>query len=73
MRDRLLTSTDTVGRLAGIPIVTQVVNATNKSATGRRLMEKMLDVHHERHPAAVSQQDITKAARLRVMYAGMTA
>jgi Fe-S oxidoreductase len=46
-RDRLLTSTDMVGRLAGIPIVTQVVNATNKSATGRRLMEKMLDVHHD--------------------------
>jgi glycerol-3-phosphate dehydrogenase subunit C len=46
-RDRLLTSTDTVGRLAGIPIVTQVVNAANRSKTGRRLLEKALDVHRD--------------------------
>ena len=46
-RDRLLTSTDTVGRLAGIPVVTGMVNAVNKSSAGRRLMEKVLDVHHD--------------------------
>ncbi len=44
-RDRVLTSTDTVGRLAGIPIVSQVVNASNRSKTGRKLLEKALDVH----------------------------
>jgi len=44
-RDRLLTSTDTVGRLAGIPVVTGMVNAVNKSTAGRRLVEKVLDVH----------------------------
>ena len=44
-RDRLLTSTDMVGRLAGIPVVTGVVNAVNISKTGRRLLEKVLDVH----------------------------
>src|SRR3990167_6748741 len=31
VRDRFLTSTDAVGRLAGIPVVVQVVNAANKS------------------------------------------
>jgi len=36
-----------VGRLAGIPIVTPVVNAANTSETGRRLLEKMLDVHQD--------------------------
>jgi glycerol-3-phosphate dehydrogenase subunit C len=46
-RDRLLTSTDTVGRLAGIPVVTGVVNAVNKSKAGRRLVEKVLDVHQD--------------------------
>ena len=44
-RDRLLTSTDAVGRLAGIPIITGTVNATNRSAGGRKLVEKLLAVH----------------------------
>jgi Fe-S oxidoreductase len=44
-RDRILTSTDSVGRLAGIPVVAQAVNATNRSKTGRKLIEKLLDVH----------------------------
>jgi glycerol-3-phosphate dehydrogenase subunit C len=46
-RDRLLTSTDTVGRLAGIPVVSGMVNAANRSKTGRRLLEKVLDVHQD--------------------------
>ena len=58
-RDRLLTSTDTVGRLAGIPIVTRVVNATNKSAAGRKLLEKALGVH----PDAILPEYHTKTLR----------
>jgi glycerol-3-phosphate dehydrogenase subunit C len=46
-RDRLLTSTDAVGRFAGIPVVAGVVNAVNGSKTGRRLLEKVLDVHRD--------------------------
>jgi glycerol-3-phosphate dehydrogenase subunit C len=46
-RDRLLTSTDMVGRLAGIPVVAGVVNAVNSSKPARRLMEKVLDVHQD--------------------------
>jgi Fe-S oxidoreductase len=46
-RDRLLTSTDAIGRLAGIPVVTGIVNATNRSKTGRRLVEKTLGVHRD--------------------------
>ena len=45
IRDRILTSTDTVGKLAGIPVVAQIVNATNKTDAGRKLLEKVLDVH----------------------------
>jgi len=44
-RDRILTSTDSVGRLAGIPVVTQLVNATNHSKAGRRLLDSVLGVH----------------------------
>ena len=44
-RDMILSATDRVGRLAGIPVVAQVVNAANKSKAGRSLLEKTLGVH----------------------------
>jgi len=47
-RDKLLTSTDALGRLATIPVVVQFVNAANKTAVVRGLMEKTLGVHHDR-------------------------
>ncbi len=43
-RDRILSATDTVGRLAGIPVVVEAVNAVNRSVAGRRLLEKTLGV-----------------------------
>jgi len=46
-RDRLLSSTDVVGRIAGIPVVREIVNATNRSPAGRRVLEGMLGVHRE--------------------------
>ena len=46
-RDRILSATDTVGRLAGIPVVVNAVNAVNRSAGGRKLLESMLGVHRE--------------------------
>ncbi len=61
-RDRLLTSTDAVGRLAGIPIITGTVNATNRSAGGRKLVEKLLAVH----PDAVLPEYHSKTLRKRV-------
>lgn len=44
-RDRILTSTDTVGNLAGIPVVAQVVNAANKFGPARKVLEMTLGVH----------------------------
>jgi Fe-S oxidoreductase len=44
-RDRLLTSTDLVGSLAGIPVVAELVNAANASRLGRKVLEKVLEVH----------------------------
>ncbi len=44
LRDRVLASTDTVGALAGIPVVAEIVNAANRSAPGRALLAKTLGV-----------------------------
>ena len=44
-RDRILSATDKVGKLAGIPVVVNVVNATNRSKAGRKLLEGALGVH----------------------------
>ncbi len=46
-RDKILTSTDTVGKLASIPIVDVTVNALNKNATFRKLLESNFDIHHD--------------------------
>ncbi|TCV89090.1 (Fe-S)-binding protein [Sulfurirhabdus autotrophica] len=47
-RDKLLSSTDTLGKLASIPVVVQVVNAVNKTPVARKLMDSMLGIHQDR-------------------------
>ena len=47
-RDKLLSSTDAMGRLATIPVVVQFVNAANRSGVVRGVMEKTLGVHKDR-------------------------
>ena len=42
--DRVLSNTDQVGKLAGIPVVVDVVNAVNRSAPGRAVLEATLGV-----------------------------
>jgi Fe-S oxidoreductase len=44
-RDRILTSTDTVGKLAGIPVVVQTVNAANRNKVFRKVLDGVLGVH----------------------------
>jgi Fe-S oxidoreductase len=61
-RDRILTSTDAVGKLASIPIVTPLVNATNKSKAGRKLLDKVLGVH----PDAILPEYHGKSLRRRL-------
>jgi len=46
-RDKVLASTDACGSFAGIPIVSGIVNATNRSKAGRKLLEATLGVHHK--------------------------
>ena len=44
-RDRVLTSTDTVGNLAGIPVVAGIVNTMNRNGPARQILDKVLGVH----------------------------
>ncbi|MCS6947254.1 MAG: hypothetical protein NZM12_06535, partial [Steroidobacteraceae bacterium] len=43
-RDRILAATDGVGRIAGIPVVAEVVNAVNRTALGRKALQATLGV-----------------------------
>src|SRR5882672_10748211 len=47
-RDRLLSSTDAMGKLAAIPVVAQTVNAVNKNSLARKVLETTLGVHKDR-------------------------
>ncbi len=47
LRDRVLTSTDAVGKLASIPVVAEVVNTTNQVGATRKLLESAIGVHAE--------------------------
>jgi len=46
LRDRVLTSTDTVFRMTSIPLVDVTVNAFNSNGTFRKLLESAADIHH---------------------------
>ena len=61
-RDRILTSTDTIGKLAGIPVVVNLVNATNKTGTGRKVLDKVLGVH----PDAILPEYHSRTLRKRI-------
>jgi glycerol-3-phosphate dehydrogenase subunit C len=44
-RDKVLSATDTVGMIAGIPVVAEIVNAVNRSSLGRKVLDATLGVH----------------------------
>jgi Fe-S oxidoreductase len=44
-RDKVLSSTDMVGSIAGIPVVAEIVNAVNRSTLGRKVLDMTLGVH----------------------------
>jgi glycerol-3-phosphate dehydrogenase subunit C len=47
-RDKLLSATDALGKLATIPVVVRLVNAANTSPVARGVMDKVLGVHKDR-------------------------
>jgi len=62
-RDKILSSTDTVGKLAGIPVVVNAVNAANESRSGRALLEKTLGVHRDARLPRYHSKTLRKTAR----------
>jgi glycerol-3-phosphate dehydrogenase subunit C len=44
LADRVLSSTEAVGNLAGIPVVAEIVNAANHNGVARKLLERTLGV-----------------------------
>ena len=46
-RDRLITSTDAIGKFASIPVITQTVNAVNSSKAARKMLDKTIGIHPE--------------------------
>jgi len=64
-RDRLLTNTDLVGRLAGIPVVAQTVNAANKTPALRRVLEKAVGIHADATVPEYHSNTLRKRARRR--------
>lgn len=48
LRDRVLASTDAIGKLAAIPVVAQAVNAANRTPVLRRLLQSALGVDARR-------------------------
>ena len=45
LRDRMITNTDIVGKLASIPIVSTLVNTVQRSAIGRKVLDVALAIH----------------------------
>jgi Fe-S oxidoreductase len=64
LRDRVLTSTDVVGRLAGIPVINGLVNTANADSTGRKLLERALGVD----PRAPLPRYEVRSARARLRF-----
>jgi Fe-S oxidoreductase len=48
LRDKLLSSTDALGKLAAIPVVAQTVNLVNRNPAARAGLEAVLGVHRQR-------------------------
>jgi Fe-S oxidoreductase len=65
LRDKLLTSTDLVGKFCGIPIVAPTVNTVNKIGAMRKLLENVAGIHAEAWLPEFSSQSLR--SRLRVL------
>jgi Fe-S oxidoreductase len=62
-RDRLLTSTDALGKLAAIPVVAQSVNLVNQSSAARTVLQKVLGVHKDRELPPYAPRKFRSAAK----------
>lgn len=45
LRDKLITSTNTIGKFATIPVINQTVNAINNNGMARKVLDKTIGIH----------------------------
>ncbi|PLX63424.1 heterodisulfide reductase-related iron-sulfur binding cluster [Sedimenticola selenatireducens] len=70
VRDKILTSTDRVGSLAGIQVVAGIVNAANKAKPTRKLLESVLGVHADARLPEYHSNTLRKRLRQNVGASG---
>ncbi len=68
-RDKLLSSTDAMGKLASIPVVVQAVNASLESAPIRKLLDSTLGIHPDRKLPHYDSAKFRATARPRADFA----
>ena len=69
LRDKLLSSTDALGKLATIPVVVQFVNAANKAPRARAVMDKVLGVHKDRVLPEYASAKFRSTAKANALFA----
>lgn len=62
--EKFLSSTDVTGSFAGIPIVSKVVNAVNKTKSARVVLEKVLGVHKDAWLPELASKKFRSAANV---------
>ncbi|HZI83083.1 MAG TPA: heterodisulfide reductase-related iron-sulfur binding cluster [Casimicrobiaceae bacterium] len=62
-RDRLLTSTDRLGKLATIPVIVRAVNKANQTPLARAAMETVFGVHRDRRLPPYAAETFPEQAR----------
>ncbi|MBT9539223.1 heterodisulfide reductase-related iron-sulfur binding cluster [Thiobacillus sp.] len=68
-RDKLLSSTDAMGKLASIPVVVQAVNASLKSKPIRKMVASVLHIHPDRQLPEYDSEKFRSTAKPRSDFA----
>jgi glycerol-3-phosphate dehydrogenase subunit C len=63
LRDKVITSTDKIGKLASIPIVVNVVNAVNQNEQTRALLEAAIGIHADARLPEYHSNTLSKRTR----------
>ena len=64
-RDKLMTSTDALGKMATLPIINQTVNTVNNTSVTRNLMDKTLGIHKDALLPKYDSNTLTKRDKKR--------
>jgi Fe-S oxidoreductase len=60
LRDKVITSTDTVGKFASIPVIVNAVNTANRTPFLRKALASTLDIHKDAHLPPYSSPPLRK-------------